>query len=384
MGLFGLYIHWPFCKSRCPYCDYNAHVRDRVDVAAFGRAMIADMRYWGERTAHKRGLTSIFFGGGTPSLMPPQLVYDLIAQAQKIWGFADQIEITLEANPTSSEAAHFKELATAGVNRLSMGIQSLDDRDLKFLGRSHTAAEAEAAISIARDHFARYSFDLIYARPDQTVAAWDNELGRAMQLMRDHISLYQLSVENQTAFATSFARGDFALPDQDAAAALYDHTLTKLAAAGFSAYEVSSFARNNDMCRHNLCYWRYYDYIGVGCGAHGRITMPDGQKIAARNVKMPEAWQTAVESRGNGCESQEIIDPKTIATEMILMNMRLAEGLNARRLAAETGNDISAYTDAAAMEKFLRAGFMEWQGDYLRATPIGRNCLNELLSRVIL
>ena len=384
MDLFGLYIHWPFCKARCPYCDYNAHVRDRVDVAAFGRAMIADMRYWGERTPHKRGLTSIFFGGGTPSLMPPQLVADLIAEAQKIWGFANDVEITLEANPTSSEAAHFAELAQAGVNRLSMGIQSLRDEDLKFLGRSHSAAEAERAIDIARDHFKRYSFDLIYARPNQTIAAWDAELNHALQLMRDHISLYQLSVEPQTAFATSHARGAFSLPDQDAAAALYDHTLGKLGAAGFSAYEVSSFARGGDQCRHNLCYWRYYDYIGVGCGAHGRITMSNGNKIATRNVKMHEGWQKSVESQGHGCEAEEIMDTPSIAIEMILMTMRLAEGIDKNRFARDIGRPIDQFIDHNQLRLFLRHGFLEMTGDHLRATPIGRNCLNEMMAKLII
>lgn len=379
--MFGLYIHWPFCKSRCPYCDYNAHVRERVDVTAFGDALLQDMRYWAVR--HNPGkLTSIFFGGGTPSLMPPELAAALIAEAKKLWGFADNIEITLEANPTSSEAENFAALRDAGVNRLSMGIQALDDNYLKFLGRSHTKAEAKEAIKLAAKYFDRYSFDIIYARPDQTLDAWRAELEEILTLMRDHISLYQLSVEPQTAFATLYARGDFQLPSNDHAAALYDYTLNRLSRDRFAAYEVSNFARNHDECRHNLVYWQYYDYIGIGPGAHGRITSQTG-KIATANHKTPEAWLSTVQKNGHGLVGEEPLDQKTIAEEMILMNLRLLQGLDANRFQTVVGADMMQFMNEKNFE-FLRAqDFIKFDGKILSATASGRNCLNELTAKLI-
>ncbi|TAH35782.1 MAG: coproporphyrinogen III oxidase [Alphaproteobacteria bacterium] len=381
MSLFGLYIHWPFCKSRCPYCDYNAHVRERVDVAAFGEALLQDMRYWAGR--HNPGkLTSIFFGGGTPSLMPPELAAELIIEAKKLWGFADNIEITLEANPTSSEAKNFSALRDAGVNRLSMGIQALDDQYLKFLGRSHSATEAKEAIKLAAKYFDRYSFDIIYARPDQTLNHWRKELEEILTLMRDHLSLYQLSVEPQTAFATIYARGDFQLPSDDHAAALYDYTLNRLARENFAAYEVSNFARNNDECRHNMVYWQYYDYIGIGPGAHGRIS-GNARKTATNNHKTPEAWLSAVQKNGNGLQGEEMLDQKIIAKEMILMNLRLLQGLDATRFRQVVGADMMQFIDNKNFE-FLRAqDFIKFDGKILSATATGRNCLNELAAKLI-
>ncbi len=379
--MFGLYIHWPFCKSRCPYCDYNAHVRERVDVNAFGEALLTELDFMA-REAGERVLTSIFFGGGTPSLMPAQLVEKLIARAGQYFKFASDIEITLEANPTSSEAAHFKDLRRAGVGRLSMGIQSLNDADLKFLGRSHSAEEAKSAVSVAAGIFPRYSFDLIYARPNQSVESWTAELESALALARDHFSFYQLSVEPQTAFAISHARGDFILPDDDHAAMLYDATLEILGARGFNAYEVSSFARNGDECRHNLCYWRYHDYIGVGCGAHGRVTL-DGEKYASRNVKMPEAWQKKVTQDGNGRESFEAIGAKDRALEMIMMNLRLQEGIDKKRFAAECGADVYHFLDQKSLPALIEQGFLINEQSSLRTTAKGRNCLNELTARII-
>ena len=380
--MFGLYIHWPFCKSRCPYCDYNAHVRDRVDVEKFGDAILREMDYWGARH-NPMPLTSIFFGGGTPSLMPPDLVSAMIAHAREIWGFADAIEITLEANPTSSEAGNFQALAKAGVNRISLGVQALNNADLKFLGRSHDVAMAKDAIAIARENFLRYSFDLIYARPHQQLHDWQNELEEAIGLIKNHVSLYQLSVEPQTAFATSYARGEFMLPDDDDAAILYDYTKSRLTQDGFDAYEISSFARNGDQCRHNLCYWHYHDYIGIGCGSHGRITDATGNKIATANIKTPEAWQDAVLKQGHGITGEERLSAHDIASEMILTNLRLCDGLDIKRLADLTGGALHDFCDPAQLKKFIAGGFLTLDSGYLRATDSGRNCLNALIANLM-
>ncbi len=379
---FGLYIHWPFCKSRCPYCDYNAHVRERVDVESFGQGLMREMEYWGSR--HNKGkLTSIFFGGGTPSLMPVKLVGDLIERARNIWGFADDIEITLEANPTSSEAENFAALADCGVNRLSLGVQALDDGYLKFLRRTHSAAEAIAAIHMARKYFSRYSFDIIYARPNQTLDEWRAELDVAIPLLSDHISLYQLSVEPQTAFANEYARGAFYLPDDDDAAILYDYTTARLAECGLRPYEVSSFSKTGGECRHNLVYWRYCDYIGIGCGAHGRITDAAGKKTATANIKMPENWHKAVLDRGHGLESQNELAARDAGLEMIMMNLRLQEGIDVKRFRRELGIDISEMIDQSQLQNFIRAEFLESDADFIRATAKGRNCLNEVLAKLI-
>lgn len=420
--LFGLYIHWPFCARRCPYCDYNAHVRDKADIAGHGSTLITELRHWGERT-NGRQLTSIFFGGGTPSLMPPELVQELIITAEDYWSFAGDIEITLEANPTSSEADKFRALSDAGVNRLSLGVQALNDTDLKFLGRSHSTAEAEAAINLAAKIFPRYSFDLIYARPNQTMASWAAELDRAAALWGDHVSLYQLTVEPNTAFAPAYARGDFTLPDADHAAALYDYTLEFLAAHGLDAYEVSSFAKPGAECRHNLCYWQYYDYIGVGCGAHGRISFvdsaaraaapavagesvvdssavttaaaPDGAeaqrrlsdikyiKTAIANYKLPETWQQQVEKNGNGQEHTEILTPRSMALEMLLMNLRTTRGLELRRLRQECGLEFEQVIDQKFFRQAVNGGLLEYNRQFLRATPAGRAVLDDVILRLM-
>lgn len=380
--MFGLYIHWPFCKARCPYCDYNAHVRERVDANAYGRALLQELEYYAAKTPD-RTLTSIFFGGGTPSLMPAWIVEELIARAEQLWTPADNIEITLEANPTSSEAAKFQELADAGVNRLSLGIQSLNDNDLKFLGRSHNADEAKRAIELAAKHFPRYSFDLIYARPHQTPQSWRAELGEALRIGGDHFSFYQLTVEPQTAFFTTHARGDFVLPSQDDAAVLYDTTLELMADQGFAAYEVSSFARFGQECRHNLCYWRYHDYVGVGPGSHGRITGEDGVKRATRNIKTPEPWLEAAQKKGYGLQEETALDKHTQAQEMILMNLRLAEGIDLIRFEKELNQNAMQFFDEKELALFTREGFLEHTETRLSATPKGRNCLNDLAARIL-
>src|SRR5579863_145353 len=266
-----LYIHWPFCTSKCPYCDFNSHVRERIDEARWRNALLRELDRAAETLAGRR-VASVFFGGGTPSLMAPQTAAALIERIATHWGLDDRTEITLEANPTSVEASRFAELRAAGVNRVSLGVQALDDGALKFLGRGHNAGEARGAVALAARLFPRFSFDLIYARPGQTLAAWRDELSAALAMAGNHLSLYQLTIEAGTAFATAYARGDFRLPDEETQAALYEVTQEALAAAGLPAYEISNHARPGEECRHNLVYWRYQDYLGIGPGAHGRLT----------------------------------------------------------------------------------------------------------------
>ena len=377
-----LYIHWPFCASKCPYCDFNSHVRERIEQTRWRTALLAELDEAAD-DASSRPLQSIFFGGGTPSLMPPETVAALIARAARHWPFASDIEITLEANPSSVEAERFRAVREAGVNRLSLGVQALDDDALRFLGRRHDRAEALAAIETARRHFDRFSFDLIYARPTQSVDAWLAELDRAIALAGDHLSLYQLTVEPGTAFATAAARGDWRLPDDDRAGALYEATGARLAEADFAAYEISNYARAEGECRHNLTYWRYGDYIGIGPGAHGRITRA-GAKHATRRWRLPERWLEAVEREGHGLEESLALSGAEQAREALMMGLRLAEGINRTRFHATTGTALDAVIDGAAAQGLVEGGFLACDDQGLRATDAGRQRLNAVLSRLLL
>ena len=377
-----LYIHWPFCASKCPYCDFNSHVRDRIEQNRWRSALLVELEH-AAADASGRSLHSIFFGGGTPSLMPPETAAALIERAARHWPFAGDIEITLEANPSSVEAGRFRALGEAGVNRLSLGVQALDDNALRFLGRRHDCAEALAAIATARQEFARFSFDLIYARPEQTVTAWMDELDHALALAGDHLSLYQLTVEPGTAFATAAARGDWRLPDDERAGALYEATTARLARAGFSAYEISNYARAGGECRHNLTYWRYGDYIGMGPGAHGRVTRA-GVKQATRRWRVPERWLEAVEREGHGLEESLALTSTEQAREALMMGLRLAEGIDRERFQATTGAVLEAMVDGAALERLVEGGFLVSDGRGLRATDAGRQRLNAVLSRLLL
>jgi oxygen-independent coproporphyrinogen-3 oxidase len=278
----GVYVHWPFCKSKCPYCDFNSHVRDGVEQARWRAALLRELEH-AAREAPDRRVETMFFGGGTPSLMEPETVAALIARTRQLWDSAPGIEITLEANPTSVEAGRFAALAEAGVNRASLGVQALEPQALKFLGREHSTDEALDALATARRHFARHSFDLIYARPGQTPEAWAEELERALALAGEHLSLYQLTIERGTRFFTDHARGTFVLPDEDASAAMFEHTQARLAQAGLPAYEISNHARPGAACRHNLIYWRYQDYVGIGPGAHGRFAVGETKQATRRS-----------------------------------------------------------------------------------------------------
>jgi oxygen-independent coproporphyrinogen-3 oxidase len=377
-----LYIHWPFCASKCPYCDFNSHVRASIDEARWRRALLAELDGVAAETPERR-LASIFFGGGTPSLMAPATVAALIARARRHWRFADDIEVTLEANPNSVEAARFAALAAAGVNRLSLGVQALEDETLRFLGRAHNAAEALAALALARRHFPRFSFDLIYARPGQTPSDWRRELDRALRLAGDHLSLYQLTIEPGTAFATAAARGDLVLPDDETQGALYELTEERLAAAGLMAYEISNYARPGGESRHNLAYWRYRDYAGIGPGAHGRLTL-GGEKLATRRKRAPESWLAAVEAAGDGTEERIALSPAERACEMLMMGLRLAEGVDRGRFEAETGMALEAALDARALPPLLDAGFIALDAKGLRASAAGRQRLNAVVSRLLI
>ncbi len=372
-----LYIHWPFCVSKCPYCDFNSHVRDSVDQAAWRAALIADLAHEATLLPGRR-LGSIFFGGGTPSLMPPETVAALIGAAQDIWGFADDIEITLEANPSSVEAARFADLALAGVNRVSLGLQALDDAALAFLGRAHGVAEGLAALEVAQRHFGRVSFDLIYARPDQSQASWEAELRRAIEFGTDHLSLYQLTIEPGTRFATEAAAGRITIPDEDRAADLFEATAAVTIAAGIPAYEVSNHARAGAESRHNLTYWRYRDYAGIGPGAHGRR----GGMATVRHKK-PENWMSAIGRNGNGIESEELLAPSMRLTEAMLMGLRLSEGVDLARVAALGETTIDAAIDRRALATLQGEGLIERTGDRLRATASGMLVLNAVLAALL-
>ena len=377
MGPLALYIHWPFCVSKCPYCDFNSHVRDQVDIAAWQDALLADLAHEAALTPGRR-LSSIFFGGGTPSLMPPALVEALIAAAQRHWGFADDIEITLEANPSSVEAANFHDLAGAGVNRVSLGLQALDDATLGFLGRAHDVAEGLAALDTAQRAFGRVSFDLIYARPGQSLDDWRAELERALSFGTGHLSLYQLTIEPGTRFETLVRTGALVPADDDHCADLFELTRGVMTAAGLPAYEISNHARPGQESRHNLTYWRYEDYIGVGPGAHGRRL-----KSATERHKKPENFLSAVARNGNGLKVEQPLSPQTRAMEALMMGLRLAEGVDLEDLEAKTGLATTGMVDGGEVQKLADMGFVEQHDQRLMVQAKGMPLLDALLPKII-
>ena len=372
-----LYIHWPFCLAKCPYCDFNSHVRTSVDHAQWEQALLADMACEAQ-VAGGEALTSIFFGGGTPSLMPPALVWRLLAEAERRWGFASGIEITLEANPSSVETARFAALASAGINRVSVGIQALDDATLRFLGRLHDAAEGLAALDIAQRHFDRVSFDLIYARPEQNVDAWEIELARALSFGTGHLSLYQLTIEPGTRFATMVREKAFAPLDDDAAADLFALTRAMTAAAGVPAYEVSNHARPGEESRHNLAYWRYQDYCGIGPGAHGRR----GGLATVRHRK-PENWRSAIARQGDGIAEARALGAREQASEAMLMGLRLAEGVDVVALSARFGLSASELRQAGKLDFYAAQGLTWRKNDRIGVTPAGMPVLDALLGELV-
>lgn len=385
-ALFGIYVHWPFCLSKCPYCDFNSHVREKVDQARWRRALLRELSHYAHAT-RGRTVTSIFFGGGTPSLMPPGTAAEIIESVRRNWRVADGLEVTLEANPTSVEAANFRALREAGVNRVSLGVQALEPEALRFLGRGHSVDEALAAVALAREVFPRFSFDLIYARPGQTRAAWRAELGRALDLAAGHLSLYQLTIERGTRFWSDHARGAFTLPDEELAAALYEDTQEALEAAGLPAYEISNHARPGEECRHNLTYWRYEDYIGVGPGAHGRFSLeaadPAHGKRATRQASGPEDWLERVEAHGHGTAEETVVDGEEMVEEALMMGLRLAEGIDRARFRRQTGQDPVAVIGMERLQPLVEGGFLDVAADRLAATRAGRQRLNAVLARLL-
>lgn len=375
---FGVYVHWPFCASKCPYCDFNSHVRmGGVDQAAYVAAISQELGVLREKSG-PRTVSSIFFGGGTPSLMTPKTV-DLILNAiGTLWSVEGAAEITLEANPTSVEAENFQGYRAAGVNRLSIGVQSLNDADLKFLGRQHNVAEALAAVEIATHHFERVSFDLIYARPGQTLADWQAELHRALQVPIEHLSLYQLTIEPETPFAALYDKGRITLPIENLARELYDATSEICEQSGLKRYEVSNYARPNATSKHNLLYWRYQDFAGAGPGAHSRISQ-DGVRLAIETEKHPETWSKQVLDQGHGFKAENMLSRDEAGSEFLLMGLRLGEGIDISDYAEISGNSLNS----AKIDELIQDGFLIQIGNSrIAASEQGFAVLDTLIEKL--
>jgi putative oxygen-independent coproporphyrinogen III oxidase len=376
-----LYVHWPFCLAKCPYCDFNSHVRGHIDQGRFADALRRELQTEASRLGPRR-LSSIFFGGGTPSLMDPSSVGALLDDAARWFSLAEDLEVTLEANPTSIEAARLASYRAAGVNRISIGVQSLDESALRALGRQHSAQEAVAALALARRLFQRVSFDLIYARPKQDVTGWRSELRAALDIAADHLSLYQLTIEPATQFEALHRQGKIVLPDNDTAAALYDATGEECARVGLQAYEVSNYARPGEESRHNLAYWRYLDYAGIGPGAHGRITI-GGALRATRRHRAPEPWAEKVERDGHGLTADEVVPEEERAREALLMGLRLTEGIDVARFAERTGRTVSQSVDLDVLDRCIQEGYLQHTPQRLITTHEGRIRLDALLTALV-
>ncbi|GGE08285.1 coproporphyrinogen III oxidase [Polymorphobacter glacialis] len=371
-----LYVHWPFCVTKCPYCDFNSHVRATIDDNAWRNALLTDLAHEAARLPGRR-LASIFFGGGTPSLMPPATVAAIIEAAITHWPPESDIEITLEANPSSVESARFAGFAAAGINRLSLGLQALNDADLKALGRPHDLAQGLAALDIAQAHFARVSFDLIYDRPGMTTASWQAELARAVGFGTSHLSLYQLTIEPGTRFHALHAKGQLSLPDPETSADLFDMTRQMTAAARLFAYEVSNHAKPGAESRHNLAYWTYGDYAGIGPGAHGRR-----MGTATERHKKPEAWLAAVTATGHGMTVEAPLAPADRATEFLVMGLRLAQGIDAQRFLSRTGLELSSILRPDRVARIVAQGLLEHDAQGLRLTPAGQPFVDAVLKEI--
>lgn len=372
--MLAIYIHWPFCASKCPYCDFNSHVREAVDVDAWQAALLAELDHMAGWMPNET-VSSIFFGGGTPSLMPPEIAGALIERVTRIYKCTDNIEITLEANPNTAEASRFRDFRSAGINRLSLGVQSLREDSLKFLGRTHGVQEATGAIELAAQHFDRYSFDLIYARPGQTLTEWEAELDEALGYADGHLSLYQLTIEPNTAFHHAYhQRKSFVMPPDDDAAELYEWTLSRMASAGLPAYEISNHAKPGQESRHNLSYWQGDAYLGVGPGAHGRICA-NGQWYATHTVKSPERWLQQVVRHGHALEEKLELTSAMRAEERVMTGLRLKDGLRWDATLSVINRD--------AAQQLNTLGLIEYDDTRLRATPKGWPVLNRLIAELL-
>lgn len=379
---FGVYIHWPFCRKKCPYCDFNSHVRAELDETVWIDALKTEISYFAARSDLK-SVTSIFFGGGTPSLMSDRAVAELIDAVGSCLDLDPNVEISLEANPTSAEAKSFEGYRKAGVNRLSMGVQSMQNKHLRFLGREHSAQEALQTIELARSHFENISFDLIYALPDQNLREWEQDLRQAIKLAGDHISLYQLTIEPNTGFAGAYKRGEFTLPKDELAEDMFELTQSICRDAGLPAYEISNHARAGFECRHNLTYWRYGSYLGIGPGAHGRL-IENGIRQATAQIKKPESWLSSVNAKGHGsAEYSPVGDERAQAEEALLMGLRLSEGVWFENLRNTTGTTFSDVISKDGLSRLEQAGFLEKDANMVRATPNGRFVLNAVLAELL-
>jgi len=376
---FGIYVHWPFCAAKCPYCDFNSHVRTKIDEGGWLDGIEKELEWTANMQGDARPIVeTIFFGGGTPSLMTGPSVGRILDKISRTWRMANDVEVTLEANPASAEAARFADYKAAGVNRVSLGVQALNDSDLKMLGRLHNAEEAKEALKMAMNQFQRVSLDLIYARPDQSDAQWRTELKEALSFGTDHMSLYQLTIEPETPFALLHKTGKLHIPDDDLAADLYETTQEMTEAAGLPAYEISNHARPGSESRHNLIYWRYGDYAGIGPGAHGRL-MLNNARMATATIRLPERWKDMLEKQGNAFTDFLQVSDGDAAREHLLMNLRLSEGL-----------DLAAYElrwnirpDAAKIAALVEQGLLSQDDDVLRATPNGRLVLNAVIAALL-
>jgi oxygen-independent coproporphyrinogen-3 oxidase len=375
---FGIYVHWPFCAAKCPYCDFNSHVRAAFDQADWASGIAAELRYVAQmQGAHRPEVQSIFFGGGTPSLMSGGAVGTVLNEIASLWSTSTDVEITLESNPASADAARFRDYRAAGVDRLSLGVQALNDADLKALGRLHDVGEAKAALALAMRTFDRVSLDLIYARPQQTPEQWRTELNEALGFGAEHLSLYQLTIEPATPFATLARTGALTIPDDDSAATLYELTQEMTEAAGRPAYEISNHARPGAECRHNLLYWRYGDYAGVGPGAHGRLRL-ENKRIATSTERLPERWRDRIAREGHALVEQTEISLVEAAQEHLLMNLRLAEGIDLLSYEARWG----AALDRARIASLAEDRLVEFDGKQLAATARGRTVLNAVIAQL--
>lgn len=385
--LFGLYVHWPFCLKKCPYCDFNSHVRDAVDHDVWADALVRELQHVAARTDRAQ-LTSIFFGGGTPSLMDPKTVAAVINEADRLFSLSDEVEITLEANPTSADQSRFHGYRAAGVNRVSLGVQSLRDDALQFLGRQHSVAEAMAALDMGQAIFDRVSFDLIYARAGQSLADWEQELGEALSRGTDHLSLYQLTIEPETEFGKRFAMGQLPVMDDDPAADMYALTQTMTGAAGMPAYETSNHALESkpgeskkgteNQARHNLTYWQGAPYIGIGPGAHGRV-MVNGQKVETVCARTPEDWLRKVDADGHGYINWDAMDDQSISEEVLMMGLRLTDGVPLAKIAALPAQVI----DDARLAQLIDGGFIARTDTHMYVTDQGRPVLNAILAHLL-
>lgn len=380
-----LYVHWPFCVSKCPYCDFNSHVVDHVDHAEWREALLTELAFEASRTQGAR-LQSIFFGGGTPSLMHEDTAAAVIEAAHDAWPTDHDVEVTLEANPGTVDAQRFVAFRDAGVNRLSLGVQSLDDDQLAFLGRRHTAAEAMRAIALAGETFSRLSFDLIYARPGQTAAEWQGELQRALDVLNDaggaHVSLYQLTIEDNTPFKSAYARGDFVLPDEDEGSDLFTLTHTLLSDAGLPAYEISNHARPGEACRHNVHVWNGGAYAGIGPGAHGRVSV-NGDVHATARLKPPAMWLKRIAEQGHGSQRDEVVAPYDRALELVFTGLRLHDGLDLAQLEQRTGMKRFDVISKARLKNLEDDGALTYESGIIRATPRGRLVLNAVVTELV-